>query len=213
MNDLLDIHGNSLLTYKDEECIAMMEAVLYQDDPYEIIPDKKVHSYSINIEKLPKDDKDLLLEYASKLFNTLQKGKTDPFGNTINLYYAIYQLVNDMVLYRLTKSGEKKIALAKEIEPLNKKAKQEKEKYLQDHAKAILKMIGGSANTSGGSPNSFDLFNLKKYLEDIVKLPSRYLPIHPKGYFRNKNIIKENLIELELPLKANIINEFIKKIK
>ncbi len=200
-NELYDYYGRSIRTYEDWECVEAMKTEIA----------RKIEMMSSNIFTI--DDENLLEEYAPKLFNTLPRDRLDPFGNKIDVYYAVRNLLYEMINYRVNKLNKKRVSVAEHREGLAKHSQEDKAEFLRKRASELLKMIGGTKDRIGGEDMGFEKYHLAKALEDLVSHPINYVPAHFKGRKTSKREIKAALVELELPGKTPIIEEFIKKLR
>jgi len=146
-------------------------------------------------------DKDLLEEYAPKLFNT---------------YQGIYELEDIMIEWATllhnyrSEYGNKKIIHnmgGKQIVPTYaKKSKDEKAIILKNRVEDILKLLSTNFSTKE------HITEFKTMLKKVHANPDEYFTFKPK-YQILKQPIKDYLLSLNLKGKSLTINEFIKTIK
>jgi len=205
----------NIITINDDVCKDMMEydvlcgEFITDDTP---IFERFKNGVNYDFLWLTTNDKELLIKYAPKLFNTFQ--------NIDILKNSMYQLAKHISDYRFEKHHYKE--QQQEVNQYSHSHKKFDEKYeiLQGHIKAILNMIG-----SDYLPNEEKYKALRTskdaFIEELNKayctpydyLPRRefYRPDKTKPY--SKKSIRDYLIELKLPNKSKIIEEFLKKIK
>lgn len=206
---------NEMITVSDEICTDIMQydvlggQFISDDTP---IFGRFKSGIDVNFLWLTSDDKELLIEYSSKLFNTFQ--------DINKLKDVMYYLAKSISDYRFENHYYREQRdEAKQYAHSHKKVTKKYE-ILQGHIEAILKMIGNEAlpkeeKYKGLRTDKDDLIEElnKAYISPYAYLPfvPFYRPDKDKPY--NKNTIRNYLVELKLQNKSKIIIEFIEKIK
>lgn len=204
-----------IITISDETCKDIMEydvlcgQFISDDTP---IFERLKSGIDVNFLWLTSDDKELLIKYSPKLFNT--------FKDIDKLKDVMYYLAKSISDYRFENCYYKE--QRDDVKQYAHSHKKVTEKYeiLQGHIEAILKMIGNEAlpkeeKYKGLRTDKDDLIEelTKAYISPYAYLPSApfYRPDKDKPY--NKNTIRNYLVELKLQNKSKIIIEFVAKIK
>jgi len=167
------------------------------------------NSYS---EKLATEDKDLLEEYAPKLFNTYENIKE--LENVLSEFVKLYYLYR-REFYNCIKIEDSKIVTLKQLEqmfydnspiPYKKETRDKKIESFKTHLNTLYNFLGGSRfGTEKG--NKF-----KKQLQEIYDNADEYIPKRTKVTISTKPI-KDYLLSLNLKNKSSTIHEFINTIK
>jgi len=219
-----DYWGVPITTYTEEECIEMMrDEVLTAkdyDDDTRVFEQRKGESTGYH-NWLSKEDRELLIEYAAKLFDTLPKDK-DLFDSMLGLVTIIGKHRFEVMWYKQENS---RMGLYSH----NKKNQEEKADALKKHIQAILGIIGIDSYV----PKEGDLAGLRTSKDDFIDELERahedtmsYLPRGNPGYsleenkhgemvkvlHHTKQPMQEYLKSLHLKNRSIIIKEFIKKI-
>jgi len=184
-DDLIGYHGNSIRTYQDWECTEMMEDIL-RDDEFSNLSDK---------------DKNLLEEYAPRLFNTAKYERE-------SLKVFMRDLCRKVAKFRKGISGFK---FAKKKTAIYKNSSDEEIKdALRGHAKAILNLTG---NPENGELDYFtEKYHFFRELHLMIECPEDFLSMDVQYKPASKTKIKKYLHNLQLPNKTNTIKEFIEEL-
>lgn len=224
-----DYYGVKKTTIEDYGCIEMMEAILYDaskegepevDDDGNILNNDEELEFDAEDTILTIDDKELLIEYAPQLFNTLLEPE--------QLEKAMLGLVKVFREYRLNGDSRYGINYIREHSPSfgAKKGRAEKEEDLVKKITQVIDLMGGDlyhkdTNTIQINPNTNEMqesdepkaTEIKDLLKRVRDNPSAYIPSRPLKPSTNKNNIKDYLFKLELANKTDTIEAFIKAIK
>lgn len=170
----------SEITRSNEECIDTMQYdVLIGDHYYDDTPLlKRAEGGTPLYHKwLSERDREVLIEYAPKLFNTLPMDQ--------DLSRAMNGLAEIIGMYRFENWYRREEQRKFEQHALSSKSHEEKVKSLQSHIEAIIQIIGKDIYV----PKDHDLTSLRTphdnlidELERAYQDPARYLPHRPPNY-------------------------------
>lgn len=226
MNDEFeyDYHGVLITTHTKEECTDVMQYdVLIGDHYYDdtAVLDRVKGGSPHHHKWLSEKDRELLIEYAPKLFDTLPKEK--------DLYDSMLGLATILGKYRFEVLWHRKESARMDSYSHSKKRQEDKEEALKKHIDAIVKIIG----TDMYIPKGEEISHLRTSRDDLLdelerayQNPMSYLPPGNIGYSLEENehgeIVKvshhtkqpmeEYLKALDLKNRSDIIKEFVKKI-
>lgn len=229
MSKKYNYHGVKITTIEDYDCTEMMETILYSDNKdLELFFDDEENILNNDEELelgnedtiLTIEDKELLVKYAPKLFNTL--------ANPEQLEGSMVGLVKVFREYNLNADPRYAINYVRDNFPTfgDKKGKTEKELILIKKINQVIDLMGGDlyhkdTNTIQIDPKTNEMqesdepkaTEIKTLLKMVRDNPGAYIPNKPQKPTTDKNIIKNYLFSLKLADKTNNIEAFIKAIK
>lgn len=219
-----DYWGVPITTRTEEECTDVMrDEVLTGEHYYDDTPvfERMKGGCPKHHQWLSEKDRELLIEYAPKLFDTLPKDK--------DLFDSMLGLATILGKHRFEVIWQRSEGVRMKSYSHSKKTQEDKAEALQKHIAAIVNIIGTDWYTPKGEEFSDlrtsrdDLFD---ELERAYQDPMSYLPYGNPGYsleqnehgemvkvlHHTKQPMQEYLIALDLKNRSDIIKEFIKKI-
>lgn len=186
-------------TYSDEYCIDMMQ--------YEVLGKCEDIEEQIKNQNLPilrylsPDDKELLIEYSSKLFNTLPQQQS--------LYDTLLNFADFVNSYRCENMLLRMVEEEKKHLPNYNKSYEIRKEAFKKHINTILEYTGNSVSPFEEQRTDVDslIIELRKALQNtdeyLLKMPK-------KSKYANNKEVKLYLKSLKLPGKTDVINKFIK---